>query len=235
VTTNIIVLSSRRPHLASTQALFPVFEFRFGSCSHLTPICSVSLFHDPYIDPNELHRPSESSRHTLNPTGARASERGVRSDFNYPSKRASKPISECPDRRCQPSLSSNLVAAVIAVAGINFLLPQKPVRQHPRDRPSSTMPGASVAAVPAPANASSTPASRKTPLAPERKYKCQFCARAFSRSEHRSRHERSRMCTFWILLSRGPTNFISPAFLGLVIIGVTHVEDANFYFSRLIC
>ncbi|KUI65093.1 Transcriptional regulator [Cytospora mali] len=53
------------------------------------------------------------------------------------------------------------------------------------------MPGASVAAVPAPANASSTPASRKTSLAPERKYKCQFCARAFSRSEHRSRHERS--------------------------------------------
>ena len=28
--------------------------------------------------------------------------------------------------------------------------------------------------------------------APEKKYKCQFCNRAFSRSEHRSRHERSR-------------------------------------------
>lgn len=28
-------------------------------------------------------------------------------------------------------------------------------------------------------------------MAPERKYKCQFCHRAFSRSEHRSRHERS--------------------------------------------
>jgi hypothetical protein len=28
--------------------------------------------------------------------------------------------------------------------------------------------------------------------APEKKYKCQFCSRAFSRSEHRSRHERSR-------------------------------------------
>lgn len=26
----------------------------------------------------------------------------------------------------------------------------------------------------------------------EKKYKCQFCSRAFSRSEHRSRHERSR-------------------------------------------
>ncbi|KAJ2975172.1 hypothetical protein NUW58_g8434 [Xylaria curta] len=52
------------------------------------------------------------------------------------------------------------------------------------------MPGASVAVLPT--SASSTPVARKTPLAqPERKYKCQFCARAFSRSEHRSRHERS--------------------------------------------
>ncbi|KAI0200448.1 C2H2 finger domain protein [Astrocystis sublimbata] len=52
------------------------------------------------------------------------------------------------------------------------------------------MPGANVAVLPT--AASSTPAARKTPLAqPERKYKCQFCARAFSRSEHRSRHERS--------------------------------------------
>ncbi|KLU81484.1 hypothetical protein, variant [Magnaporthiopsis poae ATCC 64411] len=51
------------------------------------------------------------------------------------------------------------------------------------------MPAASVAALPAPA--SPAPASRKTSLAPERKYKCQFCNRAFSRSEHRSRHERS--------------------------------------------
>ncbi|KAI5863215.1 hypothetical protein GGS23DRAFT_605250 [Durotheca rogersii] len=52
------------------------------------------------------------------------------------------------------------------------------------------MPGASVAVLPT--SASSTPASRKTSLAqPERKYKCQFCNRAFSRSEHRSRHERS--------------------------------------------
>lgn len=33
---------------------------------------------------------------------------------------------------------------------------------------------------------------RKSSLAPEKKYKCQFCNRAFSRSEHRSRHERSR-------------------------------------------
>ncbi|KAI9052133.1 hypothetical protein LZ554_003495 [Drepanopeziza brunnea f. sp. 'monogermtubi'] len=32
---------------------------------------------------------------------------------------------------------------------------------------------------------------RKSSLAPEKKYKCQWCNRAFSRSEHRSRHERS--------------------------------------------
>ncbi|PTB75443.1 hypothetical protein M440DRAFT_1335760 [Trichoderma longibrachiatum ATCC 18648] len=51
------------------------------------------------------------------------------------------------------------------------------------------MPGASVAVLPPPA--ASTPSSRKASLAPERKYKCQFCNRAFSRSEHRSRHERS--------------------------------------------
>ncbi|KAF2746101.1 hypothetical protein M011DRAFT_468967 [Sporormia fimetaria CBS 119925] len=41
-------------------------------------------------------------------------------------------------------------------------------------------------------SASQTPATaRKTGSAPEKKYKCQFCNRAFSRSEHRSRHERS--------------------------------------------
>ncbi|KAL1847353.1 hypothetical protein VTK73DRAFT_10378 [Phialemonium thermophilum] len=51
------------------------------------------------------------------------------------------------------------------------------------------MPGASVAVLPT--SASSTPGSRKASLVPERKYKCQFCNRAFSRSEHRSRHERS--------------------------------------------
>ncbi|KAI1106881.1 fungal-specific transcription factor domain-containing protein [Jackrogersella minutella] len=53
------------------------------------------------------------------------------------------------------------------------------------------MPGANVAVLPT-TSASSTPATRKPSLAqPERKYKCQFCNRAFSRSEHRSRHERS--------------------------------------------
>ncbi|KAJ4299685.1 hypothetical protein N0V90_004931 [Kalmusia sp. IMI 367209] len=42
------------------------------------------------------------------------------------------------------------------------------------------------------ASATSSPAAtRKSGSAPEKKYKCQFCNRAFSRSEHRSRHERS--------------------------------------------
>ena len=41
-------------------------------------------------------------------------------------------------------------------------------------------------------SASTSVAGRKAPVAPEKKYKCQFCNRAFSRSEHRSRHERSR-------------------------------------------
>ncbi|KAI9748050.1 MAG: hypothetical protein M4579_007324, partial [Chaenotheca gracillima] len=42
-----------------------------------------------------------------------------------------------------------------------------------------------------PPTAAAAPAARKSSLAPERKYKCQFCHHAFSRSEHRSRHERS--------------------------------------------
>ncbi|KDB25308.1 hypothetical protein H109_02845 [Trichophyton interdigitale MR816] len=42
----------------------------------------------------------------------------------------------------------------------------------------------------APAAASNSGAKKAT-MPPERKYKCQFCHRAFSRSEHRSRHERS--------------------------------------------
>ncbi|KAF3015352.1 hypothetical protein E8E14_011177 [Neopestalotiopsis sp. 37M] len=57
------------------------------------------------------------------------------------------------------------------------------------------MPAANVA-VAAATSVASTPTNRKssavaTGSQPERKYKCQFCARAFSRSEHRSRHERS--------------------------------------------
>ncbi|KAH8801577.1 fungal-specific transcription factor domain-containing protein [Xylogone sp. PMI_703] len=51
------------------------------------------------------------------------------------------------------------------------------------------MPVASISML-QPTTASST-TMRKSSLAPEKKYKCQFCNRAFSRSEHRSRHERS--------------------------------------------
>src|SRR5947199_8597141 len=46
-----------------------------------------------------------------------------------------------------------------------------------------------------PSTSTSTP--RKAVSAPEKKYKCQFCNRAFSRSEHRSRHERSRKSHFY--------------------------------------
>ena len=49
--------------------------------------------------------------------------------------------------------------------------------------PAAATVTASVAPVPKPA---------KPQHVPDKKYKCQFCARAFSRSEHRSRHERSR-------------------------------------------
>jgi len=61
------------------------------------------------------------------------------------------------------------------------------------------MPAAAAAAaasvMPATSTSTSTSpvASRKSSsTVPEKKYKCQFCNRAFSRSEHRSRHERSR-------------------------------------------
>ncbi|KAF2157384.1 hypothetical protein K461DRAFT_284022 [Myriangium duriaei CBS 260.36] len=42
-----------------------------------------------------------------------------------------------------------------------------------------------------PADPTSPVATKKAAGVPEKKYKCQFCNRAFSRSEHRSRHERS--------------------------------------------
>lgn len=48
------------------------------------------------------------------------------------------------------------------------------------------------------ADPSSSPI-RRTAVGAEKKYKCQFCNRAFSRSEHRSRHERSRkLCLFYL-------------------------------------
>ena len=53
-----------------------------------------------------------------------------------------------------------------------------------------------VFAMPAAATATASVAPVAKPVkpqhVPDKKYKCQFCARAFSRSEHRSRHERSR-------------------------------------------
>lgn len=59
------------------------------------------------------------------------------------------------------------------------------------------MPAASSSTTLLPAAGSASPSiSRKSSAsAPEKKYKCQFCNRAFSRSEHRSRHERSRKLT----------------------------------------
>ena len=77
------------------------------------------------------------------------------------------------------------------------------------------MPDAAATAAPP----QSTP-SRKTPGAPEKKYKCQFCNRAFSRSEHRSRHERSREFKFPTLVHSGVEGwwghpFISPSMLAL--------------------
>ncbi len=55
------------------------------------------------------------------------------------------------------------------------------------------MPQADAATASEPANASaSSTTPKKAASAPEKKYKCQYCNRAFSRSEHRSRHERSR-------------------------------------------
>lgn len=58
----------------------------------------TGLFHDPYIDPNEQHRPSEQSRHTLNPTGPRASEE--LGDFNTSLCEAAN----CFFPECRPSL-----------------------------------------------------------------------------------------------------------------------------------
>lgn len=44
----------------------------------------------------------------------------------------------------------------------------------------------------------------------EKKYRCQFCSRAFSRSEHRSRHERSRKLYRTTVNCRGFFNPSSP-------------------------
>lgn len=44
----------------------------------------------------------------------------------------------------------------------------------------------------------------------EKKYKCQYCNRAFSRSEHRSRHERSRKSTTFFLVSQPTWGTVMP-------------------------
>ena len=62
--------------------------------------------------------------------------------------------------------------------------------------PAAATATASVAPVPKPA---------KPQHVPDKKYKCQFCARAFSRSEHRSRHERSRKFLPTILFPFSPS------------------------------
>ena len=55
------------------------------------------------------------------------------------------------------------------------------------------MPAAAAASTAAASTSTSTSTpTKKSSTAPEKKYKCQYCSRAFSRSEHRSRHERSR-------------------------------------------
>lgn len=67
------------------------------------------------------------------------------------------------------------------------------------------MSGPSPVAVRVAAAAAAPPAPRKTSV-PEKKYRCQFCNVAFSRSEHRSRHERSRKCPRHLTqLSLSPT------------------------------
>ncbi|KZL67378.1 C2H2 finger domain protein, partial [Colletotrichum tofieldiae] len=86
-------------------------------------------------------------------------------------------------------LSPNLAVAVAAAGPATRQYLSKEEENPATTTRTFKMPGASVAVLPT--SASSTPASRKASLAPERKYKCQFCNRAFSRSEHRSRHERS--------------------------------------------
>ena len=63
------------------------------------------------------------------------------------------------------------------------------------------MPAAAAAA--ASSNSAGSTPSKKIATAPEKKYKCQFCNRAFSRSEHRSRHERSRKFIYFFFVDVG--------------------------------
>lgn len=57
----------------------------------------------------------------------------------------------------------------------------------------SAVAGAEMTPVASPAASRKTSTNGAAPeKEKEKRYKCQFCHRAFSRSEHRSRHERSR-------------------------------------------
>lgn len=55
-------------------------------------------------------------------------------------------------------------------------------------------------ATPAATNGASPTTAKKPALAPEKKYICVHCGRGFSRSEHRSRHERSRELYLYLIL-----------------------------------
>jgi hypothetical protein len=63
-------------------------------------------------------------------------------------------------------------------------------------------PGASPVASRKASNGTAPPDKEKEK---EKRYKCQFCNRAFSRSEHRSRHERSRKSTLLQAPASHPT------------------------------
>lgn len=97
------------------------------------------LFHDLHIDPNELHRPSQSSRHTLNPTGARASEQGVRAISTIVLGGLPIRFPECRTIVANPSLSTPthavVVVRLVAVARARqFLLRNpRPTRTHATD------------------------------------------------------------------------------------------------------
>lgn len=162
---------------------------------------STGLVHD-HLDPNAPHSPSQSSRHTLNRTGARASESEELGDFNYRSVKSVSRIFLPPTivAHRRRTLANPTFVPFYRGRNSTFLFRNASlVQQQPRDRPTLNMPGPAVeSAAPAPAPAAASPTTApggKISHAPERKYKCQYCSRAFSRSEHRSRHERSRRCS----------------------------------------
>jgi hypothetical protein len=172
-----LLLTARRHHRFTWQR--PLYS---------TP--SSSSFHE-HITNEQLHD-SESARHTLNPTGPRERARGARRSQLSFCEEGPTPTPEC---RCHCRRRRQ---STLQPSGFPPLDVQTRQTVH-------KMPGASVAVMPS--SAASTPATRKASLAPERKYKCQFCNRAFSRSEHRSRHERSRMFDFPILSSSSSSSF----------------------------